>query len=67
MKGKKLTWKKFRSDRNLAMSDKLRFKSYNETNHWRTCDSCGKRHSERDMIWIDIQGWLCGDCQKKIA
>ena len=49
----------------LAMSDHLRSKSAAETRHWRYCDGCGKRFPERDMIWIDIQGWFCGKCQKK--
>ncbi len=51
----------------LSMADHLSFKSPAETRHWRYCDGCGRRFSERDMVWIDIQGWLCGKCQRKIA
>ncbi len=55
------------ADRWLAMSDIHGLKSAEVMRHWRYCDGCGKRFSERDMFWIDIQGWLCGKCQGKIS
>ena len=68
MKRKELKREKLKpkgSDRWLAMSDLQRSKSEAETKHWRYCASCGKRFSERNMVWIDIQGWLCGRCHMK--
>lgn len=48
-----------------AMGTVLRFKRTDELRHWRYCDSCGRRFSELAMVWIDTQGWLCGECQKR--
>ena len=50
-----------------AMSRVLRFRPTDELKHWNSCDSCGKRFSELDMVWIEKQGWLCGECQKRIT
>ncbi len=51
----------------LSMTTFLRFRAQSEMKHRRSCGACGKRFSEQDMVWIDTQGWLCNDCQKKIA
>ncbi len=45
----------------------LRFRPTAELRRWRVCDGCGKRFSEQKMVWIDTQGWLCGECQMKIS
>ncbi len=51
----------------LAMWTYLRFRSISELRHCRSCEGCGKRFSEQDMVWIDTEGWLCSKCQNKIA
>ncbi len=51
----------------LAMWTYLRYRPISELRHWRSCEGCGKRFSEQEMVWIDTEGWLCSKCQKKIA